>query len=218
MFSVKRAAAAFAAGCALSFSAQAKPIAFGKGTTVMAEYGAGTMNEVQAFYAPHYWYSLGGAWLSLSAQNGEKSRHISTLRANVLAKRWNYPAAQANVFAWGGIGLATGNDFSGRQLSRNIGVQADYETRWIYASARSDLQKAKAFSHRIDTVQLGFAPYPHEYGGLATWLVLQGRSYTGGIYDGVEAALLLRLFKGGTWVEAGVSGDGKLQAMAMFNF
>ena len=61
--------AAFAAACALSFSVQAKPIAYGKGTTLIAEYGAGTMNEVQAFYAPHYWYSLGGAWLSLRAES-----------------------------------------------------------------------------------------------------------------------------------------------------
>ena len=30
----------------------AKPIAFAEGTTVMLEYGAGTMNEAQIFYAP----------------------------------------------------------------------------------------------------------------------------------------------------------------------
>jgi hypothetical protein len=29
----------------------AKPIAFSQGTTVMAEYGAGTMKEAQVFYA-----------------------------------------------------------------------------------------------------------------------------------------------------------------------
>jgi hypothetical protein len=29
---------------------------------------------------------------------------------------------------------------------------------------------------------------------------------------------LLRLFKGATWIEAGVTDDGKLQAMAMVNF
>ena len=32
----------------------AKPIAFAHGTTVMAEHGASTMNEVQGFYAPSY--------------------------------------------------------------------------------------------------------------------------------------------------------------------
>jgi hypothetical protein len=29
---------------------------------------------------------------------------------------------------------------------------------------------------------------------------------------------LLRLFKGGVWVEAGVTNGGRLQAMAMVNF
>ena len=39
--------------------AVAKPIAFSHGTTVMAEYGAGTMKEAQVFYAPKYFLSLG---------------------------------------------------------------------------------------------------------------------------------------------------------------
>ena len=30
----------------------AKPIAYAQGTTVMAEYGAGLLNEVQIFHAP----------------------------------------------------------------------------------------------------------------------------------------------------------------------
>ena len=38
----------------------AKPIAFANGTTVMAEYGAGTMQELQVFYAPRFDCSIGG--------------------------------------------------------------------------------------------------------------------------------------------------------------
>ena len=78
--------------------------------------------------------------------------------------------------------------------------------------------KATRFSHRIDTLQLGLAPYAHDYDTLATWFVIQGRHYTGGIHDGTETGLLVRFFKGGAWVEAGATTDGKLQAMAMFNF
>jgi len=198
--------------------AAAKPIAFAKGTTVMVEYGAGTMNEAQVFYAPRYWYSLGGGWLELQSEDGAKLRHIAYIRGNLLAKRWNLPGAQANVFVWGGLGQATGNDFAGSTLSRNIGLQADYETRRVYSSFRSDLQESDAFSHRIDTLQLGWAPYAHDYDTLATWFVVQGRHYTGDLFEGTETALLVRLFKGGTWVEFGATTDGKLQAMAMFNF
>jgi hypothetical protein len=202
----------------LPLAAAAKPIAFAHGTTVMIERGAGTMNEAQVFYAPRYWYSIGGGWLELTSEDERKQRHITYVRGNLLAKRWNLPGAQANVFVWGGLGRATGNDFDGSTLARNAGIQADFETRRIYGAFRSDLQESDRYSHRIDTLQLGWAPYKHDYDTLATWFVVQGRRYTGGLVDGTETALLLRFFKRGTWVEVGATTDGKLQAMAMFNF
>ena len=202
---------------ALSPLAAAKPIAFAKGKTVMAEYGAGTMNEFQAFYAPRYWNSFGVGWTELLSTDGVTRRHFTYLRGNLLAHRWNRPGAQANVFVWGGLGEASGNDF-GAEFSHEVGAQFDYETRRVYASFKTDLQESAHTSNRIDTVQLGWAPYKHDYDTLATWIVLQGRDYTGGIANGTEKALLLRLFKGGTWVEFGATTDRKLQAMLMFNF
>jgi hypothetical protein len=196
----------------------AKPIAFAQGTTVMAEYGAGTMKEIQIFYAPEYNYSVGGGHVELDSDETAKTRSITYARLNYLLHRWNLEAAQANIFVWGGAGSATGNTFRGTQFADNAGAQADYETRRVYASLKTDWQGASAFSHRVDTLQLGLAPYQHDYNQLATWFVLQAREYTGGIHRGTEYAALLRLFKGGTWIEAGVTNDGKLQAMAMLNF
>lgn len=196
----------------------AKPIAFADGTTIMAEYGAGTMEEVQAFYAPTYWLSLGAGALRLDSDSVSRTRDIQYLRANYLVHRWNLDDAQANIFAWGGLGTATGNDFRGSRLDREVGFQADYETRRTYASWVSDLHESSAYSDRVDTVQLGFAPYAHDYQDLATWFVLQARDYSGGIHHGIEYAALVRLFKGGAWVEAGVTQDGKPQVMMMFNF
>ena len=199
-------------------SAIAKPIAYAQGTTVMAEYGAGTMTEAQVFYAPRYDFSVGGGHLEVASDETTEVSLINYARVNYLAHRWNLDAAQANMFIWGGLGGATGNTFSGTLLAENAGAQGDYETRRVYASLKSDLQRSNDFSHRIDTLQLGLAPYKHDYGDLATWFVVQARQYTGEVHQGIEAALLLRLFKGGAWVEAGVTNDGKLQAMAMFNF
>jgi hypothetical protein len=213
----KRRAAACLLGL-LPVAATAKPIAYANGTTVMAEYGAGTMNEVQVFHAPRYWWSAGGGWLELVSEDRSKQRHISYVRGNLLARRWNLPAAQANVFVWGGLGRATGNDFRGSVLARNAGFQIDFETRRVYTSLRSDLQESERFSHRVDTLQLGWAPYAHDYDTLATWFVVQARRYTGGLYEGTETAMLVRLFKGGAWLDIGATTGGKLQAMAMFNF
>jgi len=198
--------------------AQAKPIAFSHGTTVMAEYGAGTMAEAQVFYAPKYYLSLGGGYLELESDIDHRRREITYARANYLAKRWNMEDAQANVFVWGGVGHAYVSELDQHQFAGNAGVQVDYETRRIYASLKTDLHRADAFSHRIDTLQLGVAPYEHDFDTLATWFVVQGRRYTGDIHDGTEWALLLRLFKRGAWIEAGVTDEGKLQAMAMINF
>jgi hypothetical protein len=198
--------------------ALAKPIAFAHGTTVMAEYGAGTMNEAQVFYAPKYFWSVGLGYLELESDLSAKRREITYARANYLVKRWNLESAQANAFTWGGLGNAYVSETNSSVFAWNAGAQLDYETRRIYTSLKTDVHGSSRFTHRIDTLQLGLAPYRHDYDTLATWLVVQGRNYTGGIYDGVEWALLLRLFKGGAWVEAGATTDGKLQAMAMFNF
>ena len=203
---------------AVTLPAMAKPIAFADGTTVMAEYGAGTMQELQVFYAPSYKYSVGGGHIDYASDLDGSKDHINYARLNYLVHRWNLDDAQGNLFAWGGVGSATGNRFDGTRATGNAGMQADFETRRIYASLKTDLQRSNAFSHRTDTLQLGVAPYAHEYGGIATWFVFQAREYTGGIRSGVETAALLRLFKGGAWVEAGVTNGGKLQAMAMFNF
>ena len=195
-----------------------KPIAFANGTTVMLEYGAGTMWEAQIFYAPQYNYSIGGGHVEFDSDITPETVRVTYARLNYLLHRWNLESAQANVFVWGGAGGATGNTFSGTELAGNAGAQVDYETRRVYASLKTDLQKADAFSIRVDTLQLGIAPYTHDYNQIATWFVVQARQYTDDIHHGTEVAALLRLFKGGAWIEAGITNGGKLQAMAMFNF
>lgn len=211
-------AATLALCCSFYFQADAKPIAFADGTTVMGEYGAGTMTEIQAFYAPSFRYSMGGGHLSLNSALDDDTRDITYARLNYLPKRWNMEAAQANVFVWGSLGRAHIGETGDNQFAWNVGGQLDYETRRVYASLRSDLHEASAYSHRIDTLQLGIAPYEHDYATLAVWFVVQARQYTGGLYDGTEYAALVRLFKSNAWIEGGVTQDGHLQAMLMFNF
>jgi hypothetical protein len=203
---------------AVAAPATGKPIAFADGTTVMAEYGAGTMQELQIFYAPRFDYSVGGGHVDFTSDVDGQRAHINYARLNWLAHRWNLDDAQANIFVWGGAGSATGNGFDGSRVTGNAGAQVDYETRRIYGSIKTDLQRSSVFSDRIDTLQLGVAPYKHDYGGIATWFVFQARHYTGDLHSGIETAALLRLFKGGAWVEAGVTNAGKVQCMAMFNF
>ena len=86
-------------GTAAAAPAAAKPIAFADGTTVMAEYGAGTMRELQIFYAPSFDYSVGGGHVDFASDVDGRTEHITYARLNWLVHRWNLDAAQANVFA-----------------------------------------------------------------------------------------------------------------------
>lgn len=212
-----------ALGLAATGAALAKPIAFQGGTTVMAEYGAGTMIEAQAFHAPSYRWSVGLGQLRLDADDESFSRDITYSRVNILVGRRNRPQSQANAFAWAGLGTADSSDDQGERLALNAGGQIDHETLRFYSSLRTDWHHSTSrFSHRIDTAQLGWAPYPHNWDRVATWFVVQGRNFTGGLYEDIEGALLLRLFRNGRssafWIEAGMTQDGRLQSMFMLNF
>lgn len=220
----------------------ARPIVAAHTLTLMAEYSDDSMREVQAFYAPRYNWSYGIGNLVLEGHGASSQHEVSYARLNFLARRWNLESAQANVFVWGGIGSAHSTEWvpevpddSGghghggdpttvpgyeRTLSAtawNAGAQIDYETRRIYTSLRTDAYQSSAFSHRIDTVQFGVAPYEHDIDRLATWLVVAGTRHTGDGHEAEEVALLLRFFKKRFWIEAGATTDGKLRAHAMFS-
>jgi hypothetical protein len=208
---------------AMSYSADAKPIAFARGATLMSEYGGGSMIEAQAFYAPSYRYSLGVSALRL--ENASATRDQNVVRANYLLKRWNLPKAQGNAFVYGGLGSANerGLACSFVGFASSAGWQADYETRWFYSSMRMDWNHSNSKTFRVDTAQIGFAPYAHDYSDWATFFVLQARNYQGklenrAIYSGVETAAIIRFFRGNFWLEAGITNDGKPQAMLMLNY
>ena len=213
------------AALALPLAALAKPIAFQDGWTVMGELGTDTMREAQVFYAPKYWWSGGLSYTRLTAHDRRFEREIPNVQLNYLVRRWNLPAAQANVFAWGGVGAARGYDGTPQRTrfsnvaTWHAGAQADYETRRIYSSLKTDWFRSSRFSHRVDTLQLGVAPYEHDYEDLAVWFLVQARRISGDVMDmKTEWVPMVRLFKGNFWIEAGANRDRRLQLMVMMNF
>jgi hypothetical protein len=90
---------ALVAGSLLA-SASAKPIAFADGTTVMAEYGAGTMTEIQAFYAPTFRYSVGGGHLSLNSDVDDSTRDITYARCARISTKQARTAIASTRFSW----------------------------------------------------------------------------------------------------------------------
>lgn len=210
-----------------SAGAQAKPIAYRHGNTATFEYGP-HHQQVQVFHSPDHRISLGGGWLRIAPDEESGHSHggpgdpatleIGYLRGNVLARRWNGEGSQANVYFWGGIGLAEGAGRGAPDTAPNAGFSADWETLRWYASAQSDWHSGFAFTTGTSTVQFGVAPYVHAFDGLATWIVLQGQSHDGDVHEERSAALLLRFFWQSIWLEAGADQDGRPHGMVMLNF
>jgi hypothetical protein len=222
--------------------AQARPITFTDSTTVIADFREGAMADLQVFYVPQHNVSFGLGHVQLDDSGTGVKHSVSYARLNFLARRWNYERAQANIFVWGGVGgayLASWNLENGApppehnhgeappgssvipsrlDTAWNAGAQIDYETRRIYLSFKTDVFDSNLFWHRADTLQFGIAPYEHDANTLATWFVISGRNYAGDMHEGQELAFLLRFFRKNTWLEAGATTEGKIQAMAMFSF
>jgi hypothetical protein len=225
----------------------ARPVVFADSTTVIAEYRENATSELQVFDAPAHNWSIGLGRFEVEADDLNTGHSMTYLRANLLVKRWNLESAQANIFVWGGLGGAhmgktiiqpgaPPSDGHGHgeppppedslplyrpaldDFAWTAGGQVDYETRRIYASYKLDLHESDLFTHRADTLQLGFAPYEHGVDSLATWLVVSGRRYSGDMHQSEELAVLLRFFKKLVWVELGATTDGNIQAMAMVSF
>ena len=203
--------------------AHAKPVAYQGGTTTVVEAGPHAQ-EAQVFYAPNAQSSVGAGWLRIDLDPathahaaGEDTLDVAYLRANVLAQRWNWSAAQANVYLWGGVGTADSGERASRDTVPNAGFQLDWESRRFYTSLKSDWHTTFAFTHGMSVVQLGVAPYLHDYDTLATWILLQGHAVSGDLHEDAGGALLLRLFWRWLWLEAGADDDGEPRGVFMVN-
>jgi hypothetical protein len=221
-------------------SALARPILYSHSTTVMAEYAVDVMRDVQVSYAPGHYLAFGVGHLELDGGGPGVEHEINFGRLNLLVKRWNLEKAQSNIFIWGGVGRSsirisadvlgsTGHNHGGtvntgeavtfNETAGNVGGQIDYETRRVYTSFATDSQFAASFTHRMDTLQFGIAPYEHEANGLATFFIVSATKYSGNLQkEETQVAVLLRMFRKSFWVEAGATTDGKPQARLMLTF
>lgn len=194
---------------------QARPVTYAGGHVVVLDHQP-TLDQWRYTHSPSFRWSVsvGG----LRADHLGRSHHLDVdyLRAARLLRRWNLPEAQANAFLWGGLGQSrTG---LGDGLSRHVGLQLDYETRRIYTALVSELHEGDGWSHRFDTVSLGWAPYLHDVDRMATWLVLKGMHASNADDESLKGALVLRFFTTRWWLEAGADEDGRPLANLMINF
>jgi hypothetical protein len=161
--------------------------------------------------------ALGASTLFMRSDDESKSRRLADATYTRLVKRWNMPEAQANIWFLGGLGYVTGNDFSGSKAMASPGIQVDYETTRVYASATARLYRADGINHDYASARLGFSFYEVDYDETQPWLIVEARRMNG-LSDRTEVTPMLRLIHNRYFIELGVnnSAQGRINFMYIF--
>ena len=173
-----------------------------------------TVQSTSYLYSFAYDQALGAHFMRIDADEDDRDfeRRVYGVMYNRLLKRWNMPAAQANIFAGAGPAVATGS-FDVTEPAGMAFLQADYETRRIYTMYRANLVHSDEFTHVKNVARVGVAPYLAEYDELNTWVILQAERLSE-VDDRVTITPMLRFYKDIYLWEVGASLDGD----PMFNF
>lgn len=200
---------------AFASAAHARPIGYAGGQMLMLD-ASDDLQQLSVTHAPSFRYAFAAGHLRAADLTGADDTLSTTyLRAAILAKRWNLPRAQANVFVWGGLGSAR---YAGADGSRHIGAQVDYETRRIYTSLVSELHEGSGFSYRFDTAAVGIAPYEHDMERMASWIVLKAKHTSNARDTSLKPEIAWRMFTAKWWLDAGIDADGKPSINLMLNY
>ena len=206
-----------ATGAALApTNSEARPVTYPGGWMEMVEHrDETTMVETMLTLTPHLAVGWHDEW------DVESDWQFHGPMVAGLAKRWNMPDAQANIFWTAGVGVAFDDAASvggDSEPAAYVGIEADWENRRFYT-----LYQARAFwADDIDRTfsqraRVGVAPYIAEAGQLHTWAILQV-DYEPEDDHPVSISPVIRLFQDTTLIEAGVSLDGDAFASLMFYF
>jgi len=157
----------------------------------------GMYSSLLVHYSPTATDSLG----LLAEQNWSMDATFTGLQYTRLAKRWNAPQSQGNLYIKLGAGAADAFD-GGQKVAGFAGLSADWETRRLFVSydvRARDYGFDQSVSH---AARIGVAPYVAEFGKLHTWAMLQVENHPEAD-NPVQVTPLLRLFEGPLLVEAG---------------
>lgn len=187
-------------------AAHARPVSYAGGWMVMQSNDADS-HALEVDYSPTSRYALG----YLGEYWRDKDWQFHGVQANWLAKRWNMPASQANIFAKAAMGAAY-SDAGGwdgkHEPAGSLSISADWEDRRFYASYESRYVEAGDIDHFfMQKARVGIAPYIGDYGDLHTWLMLEV-SHNPTRPDAVTLTPMIRMFKGDYLAELGINDNG----------
>ena len=209
-------AAALLAGLLAPPVVLAHPVTFPGNLMAMGEVDR-NFRDFNAWYTFLPRHAAGPGYMEFKSEDASRKREIANVHYNYRAARWNLPDAQANVYLQAGVGSANGNDFAGTETVLLPGLQADYETRWVYTAYRWHGITGGPVRHNFHNAQAGFAFYAGEYDEWSPWFILDVRRMSNLGMD-TEVTPTLRLIHKTLFLEAGAVDGRRLRLNLMYNF
>jgi hypothetical protein len=203
-------------GAVVASTAFAAPMGF-KGSYMSMADVSPRWREGLVNYALTSRDAIGAEVVAMRSDDGRLTRSAQTLNYTRLAKRWNMPEAQANVWLFAGMGTVSGNSFDGQRTLWTPGVQVDYETTRVYVATTTRWVRATDVRHDYASLRAGFSFFEADYDEVQPWLIVEARRMRG-LSAKTEITPMLRLIHQRYFVEAGVSNERQARVNVMFNF
>ncbi len=204
----------FIASLLVSLTAKAAPMGFKDSWMTMGDFSK-TYREFTANYALTPRDAIGLTSTYMQTDNHSQSQTNNELTYTRLIKRWNMPNAQANIWFIGGVGETTGSFFNGAKSTVSPGMQADYETTRLYASANARIYVADGITNNIVSARTGFSFYEANYDETQPWLIVEARRMSM-VSKAYEVTPMLRLIHNRFFVEAGANLNGQPRVSFMY--
>ena len=201
-------------GLLASLTAHAAPMGFKDSWMTMGDFSK-TYRELTANYALTPRDAIGVTSTYMQTNNHSQSQINNELTYTRLVRRWNMPEAQANIWFIGGVGETTGSYFGGTKATVSPGIQADYETTRLYASANARIYIADGITNNIVSARTGVSFYEANYDETQPWLIVEARRMSM-VSDAYEVTPMLRLIHNRFFVEAGANFHGQPRLSFMY--
>jgi hypothetical protein len=201
-------------GLLASLTAHAAPMGFKDSWMTMGDFSK-TYRELTANYALTPRDAIGVTSTYMQTNNHSQSQINNELTYTRLVRRWNMPEAQANIWFIGGVGETTGSYFGGTKATVSPGIQADYETTRLYASANARIYIADEITNNIVSARTGFSFYEANYDETQPWLIVEARRMSM-VSSAFEVTPMLRLIHNRFFVEAGANFHGQPRLSFMY--
>jgi len=180
----------------------ARPVSYPGGWMAMT-MNDNNSNALVLHYTPAPDYSVG---VMHEYMRGPKA-HMDAVQLNILLKRWNERASQANIYLQSGAGIAY--DKNDADPAVFTGLSADWENRRFFVMAENRLLHAGNVDRFVEgKARVGIAPYLGNSGDIHTWVMLEG-GYRPTNDNNATLTPLVRVFKGSSLMEAGYNLQDK---------